>query len=402
MDKFTQLFDRDILAVSDKPETAKNNSPCPVCTIRKKAGESLCEDIKSGDHMVKKVMLRGRTRATWVHNKCAEYLSVAEDVQQEQQAQGVADQGIKESPKSLDGVIATIASFEGRKAAYQAVMDIGPGELHVHQGDGNKAIVKGAKHACFDQAVKLSVNREPIFLIGPTGSGKSYMARQVAQATLRRDGEELPYSEVPCSAGISEGHLMGKLLPTGEQGSFEFHHAALSGAYAEGGFCTLEEIDGSDPNTLLCVNSALAGEEMALPNNPTQKAIDRHEDFVLCLIGNTWGMGADRIYVGRAQLDYAFLDRFALNVIEVDYDKKLEQVLCPDQELLEMLWTWRTRISDNKLRRIVSTRTVAKWYKYQHELGISKEDLLEAYFGGWSEDERQLVEHGKKEDDNDE
>ena len=195
---------------------------------------------------------------------------------------------------------------------------------------------------------------------------------------------------------------MGKLLPTGEQGSFEFHHAALSGAYADGGFCTLEEIDGSDPNTLLCVNSALAGEEMALPNNPTQKAIDRHEDFVLCLIGNTWGMGADRIYVGRAQLDYAFLDRFALNVIEVDYDKKLEQVLCPDQELLEMLWTWRTRISDNKLRRIVSTRTVAKWYKYQHELGISKEDLLEAYFGGWSEDERQLVEHGKKEDDNDE
>ena len=58
MDKFTQLFDRDILAVSDKPETAKNNSPCPVCTIRKKAGESLCEDIKAGDHMVKKVISR--------------------------------------------------------------------------------------------------------------------------------------------------------------------------------------------------------------------------------------------------------------------------------------------------------------------------------------------------------
>ena len=100
-------------------------------------------------------------------------------------AQDVAGQGIKESPKSLDGVIATIASFEGRKAAYQAVMDIGPGELHVHQGDGNKAIVKGAKHQCFDQAVKLSVNREPIFLIGPTGSGKSVFSSPSTSSLTR-------------------------------------------------------------------------------------------------------------------------------------------------------------------------------------------------------------------------
>ena len=272
-------------------------------------------------------------------------------------------------------------------------MDIGPAELHIKQANG-KAVVKGAKHKFFDRAVKLSVNREPIFLIGPTGSGKSYLARQVAEATLKSDGsqESLPYSEVPCSAGISEGHLMGKLLPTGEQGSFQFHDAALSGAYGAGGFCCLEEIDGADPNTLLCINSALAGEEMALPNNPWDGAIARHQDFVLCIVGNTWGMGADRMYVGRSQLDTAFLDRFAINTLEIDYDKRLEAVLCPDSDLLEKLWAWRQAIVNNKLRRILSTRTIAKWYRYQHDIGISFEEIKETYFGGWSEDERKLVE----------
>ena len=189
---------------------------------------------------------------------------------------------------------------------------------------------------------------------------------------------------------------MGKLLPTGERGSFEFHHAALSGAYGKGGFCTLEEIDGCDPNTLLCVNSALAGDKMSLPNNPWEGEIGRHEDFVMCLIGNTWGLGADRMYVGRAQLDQAFLDRFCLNTVEIEYDSKLESVLCPDSDLLEMLWLWRKRIEDNKLRRILSTRT-----RYQHEYKMPLTDLVEDYFGGWSDDERKLVEHGKDEENDD-
>ena len=400
MTKSTELYGRKILEISDTCELAKNTSPCKVCTDKGKAPEKRL--MKAGVHNVRKVMLAGRTRATYVHNSCSEFLEVSEEAAKEKRVAEVAGSAVKKSPKSLDGVIAEIAKFEGRKAAYEAVLDIGPGEIHVHQGQGDPAIVKGAKHACFEQAVKLAANREPIFLIGPTGSGKSYMARQVAQACLKLDGtnESLPYSEVPCSAGISEGHLMGKLLPTGEQGSFEFHHAALSKAYDSGGFCTLEEIDGCDPNTLLCVNSALAGDEMALPNNPWEKAIGRHEDFVMCLIGNTWGMGADRLYVGRAQLDVAFLDRFALNTLEIDYDKKLESVLCPDEDLLENLWLWRTRISENKLRRILSTRTVAKWYKYQHTYNMSFDSLTEAYFGGWSEDERQLVQHGKEDDDN--
>jgi len=396
-DQITELFGRKILKIAEISEPAKNSSPCPVCKARNLDKDEARID-KANHDQVARVDLKGRDRATFCHAECRQFIAVGDDMIAEQKTAEAVLPAVKASPRSMDGVISEIAAFEGRKAAYAAVLDIGPAELHVHQA-GGIATVKGAKHKCFDKAVKLAVNREPIFLIGPTGSGKSYMARQVAQATLRRGGDELPYSEVPCSAGISEGHLMGKLLPTGERGSFEFHHAALSGAYGEGGFCTLEEIDGCDPNTLLCVNSALAGDEMALPNNPWEGAIDRHEDFVMCLIGNTWGLGADRMYVGRAQLDQAFLDRFCLNTLEIDYDTKLESVLCPDSALLETLWLWRKRITDNKLRRIMSTRTIAKWYRYQHDYKISSSELTDDYFGGWSEDERKLVEHGKDGDD---
>ena len=392
----TKLFKRNIVEIGAEAEPSKNETPCPVCK------DTIFKHVS-----VRKVELEGRQRATWVHDSCSSTLAVSEKVLKDQETAKTTAPAISKSPRSLDGVIAEIAKLEGRKAAYEAVMDIGPAELHIKQANG-KAVVKGAKHKFFDRAVKLSVNREPIFLIGPTGSGKSYLARQVAEATLKSDGsqESLPYSEVPCSAGISEGHLMGKLLPTGEQGSFQFHDAALSGAYGAGGFCCLEEIDGADPNTLLCINSALAGEEMALPNNPWDGAIARHQDFVLCIVGNTWGIGADRMYVGRSQLDTAFLDRFAINTLEIDYDKRLEAVLCPDSDLLEKLWAWRQAIVNNKLRRILSTRTIAKWYRYQHDIGISFEEIKETYFGGWSEDERKLVEEmtpysedDKKEDD---
>ena len=394
-DKLTAIFGRNIYEIGSTSVDAKNDGPCPVCKSLNRDPNENKILIEKGDRVIR-VMLSGRSRATWIHMDCKNDVEIPGDVQDAQAVDEVIAPAIKESPASLDGVISEIAKLEGRKAAYEAVMDIGPAELHVYQGE-HTAVVKGAKHQEFEKAVKLAVNREPIFLIGPTGSGKSYMARQVAQATLRQDGtgEPLPYSEVPCSAGISEGHLMGKLLPTGERGSFEFNHAALSGAYSSGGFCTLEEIDGCDPNTLLCVNSAIAGEEMALPNNPWEGSVDKHGDFVMCIVGNTWGMGADRMYVGRAQLDFAFLDRFALNTIEVDYDKKLETVLCPDSELLDLLWLWRRRIADNKLRRIVSTRTIAKWYRYMHILKVAdKDSLIESFFGGWSEDERKLVEHG--------
>ena len=202
--------------------------------------------------------------------------------------------------------------------------------------------------------------------------------------------ETLPYYETPCSGGISEGHLLGRLLPTGEAGQFEYSHAVLSKAYEQGGLCCLEEVDSSDPNVLLCVNNALATQRMALPNRVNDWFAARHEDFVLTIVGNTWGAGADRMYVGRQQLDEAFLDRFRLRTVDVTYDEGLEQKLCPDDDLRNEFLRWRAAIVNHKLRRVISTRTL---HRAQEDLtaGWSQEKITDWFFAGWPEDEMKLV-----------
>jgi hypothetical protein len=49
----------------------------------------------------------------------------------------------------------------------------------------------------------------------------------------------------------------------------------------------------------------------------------------VCAAANTYGTGADALYVGRNQLDAATLDRFY--VVEMDYDRKLEAKLAPEE-----------------------------------------------------------------------
>ena len=273
----------------------------------------------------------------------------------------------------------------------KAVREMGPTRIELQYPNGDTREIEEVTHTIFPKVIKYAARRQPVFLSGPTGTGKSHLVQQVARSLTRIDSDEpLPFYETPCSAGITEGHLLGRLLPTGEGGMFEYTHAILSRAYEEGGICCLEEIDSSDPNTLLCVNNALETDQMTLPNRVKDWYAKRHPDFILIIIGNTFGTGADRSYVGRLQLDDAFLDRFKMRTIEVGYDKELESHLCPDEVLLEMLHTWRGRIEENKLRRWISTRTIIRCYE-DYQAGDSIEEITEMFFVGWPEDEKNLV-----------
>ena len=100
------------------------------------------------------------------------------------------------------------------------------------------------------------------------------------------------------------------------------------------------------------------------------------------------------MYVGRGQLDTAFIDRFALRTIDVDYDTTLEAALCPNEELLATLHRWREGIMVNKLRRVLSTRSIHRIYRDSlsfPEGNYPESDLIEEFFLGWPEDERNLV-----------
>lgn len=253
-------------------------------------------------------------------------------------------------------------------------------ELKITDVDGSKRSMKATFHPKFKQITALAQARKNIFIYGPTGSGKSFICGQVAEAL------GLPFYFVSCTAGMSEGVLTGRLLPVGKNGTFEYVISEFVKAYEEGGVFLLDELDAADPNVLLIVNAALANGRLALSNRPEKPYAIRHKDFVCIAAANTVGTGGDRMYSGRNKLDGSTLDRFMIGKVMVDYDRSVEEQLCPDTGLRKVLWRVRDGINENRLERAMSTRFMIDAYEMK-QAGWTVEEIMAAFFTGWREDE---------------
>jgi len=262
----------------------------------------------------------------------------------------------------------------------KAVSEQEPKTLAIKVNEQEAVKIDGPRHAVFERVLKTALAGVPVLLVGPTGSGKSFMAKQVAQA-LNRD-----FGFCSCSGGTSESQLLGRLLPTGEGGKFEYHRSEFVKCFEEGGVFLIDEIDASDPNVLIVLNEAVGGTYLSVPYRTANPTAVRHPDFILLAAANTWGTGADRVYVGRNQLDGATINRFQMGTIEMDYDPKLEKALVPAAIL-----TWghsvRKTIKDNRLRRTLSTRDMQNAAKLAGA-GLKAAEWKSHYFAGWSADEK--------------
>jgi cobaltochelatase CobS len=176
-------------------------------------------------------------------------------------------------------------------------------------------------------------------LIGPAGSGKTTAAEQIAEAL------NLPFYIQGAVSGAHE--LVGFVDAHGRYQSTPFRQA-----FEHGGIIVLDEIDAGDPAGLLVMNAALANGHMAFPDQTAP--VKKHENFRVVACANTFGTGADRLYVGRNQLDAATLDRFA--ALSWDYDETLEATLCADESWRKRVQALRHTASNEKARVIISPR----------------------------------------------
>jgi hypothetical protein len=252
--------------------------------------------------------------------------------------------------------------------------------IEVRLPDGKVTQLEEQLHPKFEQVLSLAVCRRNILLVGPAGCGKSHLCEQVAKALGLRFGF------ISVSAGMSEGSLLGRLIPTGEAGKFEYHISRFVDCYENGGVFLLDEIDAADSNVLLVINSALANGHLAIPARTANPVAKRHPDFVCIAAANTFGTGADRQYVGRNQLDESTLDRFRIGQVVLDYDAKVEEFLCPDEELRDMLQGYRRAARAAKLRRVISSRFLRDAFTMK-SAGWTHDQINEALFSGWSADE---------------
>ena len=211
-----------------------------------------------------------------------------------------------------------------------------PTDLIVTIDGGAKKDI-GDSHKNLPSLLKILSQHLNVYLVGPSGAGKTHAARQCAEAL----GVDFYFT----GAIANEYKLTGYMDANGKYVTTEFRKA-----YENGGLFLFDEIDASFPQAVLAFNAALANDFMDFPD----KQVKRHENFYCIAAANTIGQGADRQYVGRNQLDAASLDRFVF--LDWPYDENLETKLCDNLEWAQYVQKVRKIVNHFKIRHIVSPR----------------------------------------------
>lgn len=229
-----------------------------------------------------------------------------------------------------------------------------PREIVIKAGDAPDVRMDGHVHPMFEKVLRLVKAGVGVMLVGPAGCGKTHLFSQVCEA-IGKEGES-----ISLSGGVTESDLTGKLLPTGAGGRFEYTATPFIRCYVEGRPFLLDEMDGGDPNALLCINQATANGGFHVASRAASGLdtyVKRHPETILMATANTYGTGSGAMYVGRNQLDAATLDRWY--VVQMDYDKAYEERCAPSQ-VTHFVWRLRDLITENKWRRVASTRMIQK------------------------------------------
>jgi cobaltochelatase CobS len=206
-------------------------------------------------------------------------------------------------------------------------------------GPTSTNVVEGYTHEKLQDVIDLTDAGHSPMLVGASGSGKTTITKQVATAL----GLKYYYTGAILEASVLLGY-------NGPDGSLAVR-TLLREAWEHGGLFAFDEVDDSAPEALIPFNAMLGGmDEASFPDG----MIKRHADFHAIASGNTYGKGADRIYVGRTQLDGAFTDRFA--VVDIDYDEALETNLAPNDVWTKQVQNWRHSMDELGIRHIISPR----------------------------------------------
>lgn len=235
--------------------------------------------------------------------------------------------------------------------------------------------IKGTVHECFDKVLNLVNMDIPVFLSGAAGTGKNVICKQVAEA--------MNLDFYFTNAVTQEYQLKGFIDANGT-----YHETQFYKAFVNGGLFFLDEMDGSIPETLIILNSAIANRYFDFPTGK----VEANPNFRIIAAGNTVGTGADIEYTGRFQLDASSLDRFAL--VYVGYSPAIENAVTNgNKELCEFARKFREVTEKAGIRCLCTYRALERIAKLESVFNLP-EVLQMALTKGLGVDDLKIIVKG--------
>jgi hypothetical protein len=196
------------------------------------------------------------------------------------------------------------------------------------------------RHEKFDKIVALAKKKKAVYLYGPAGTGKSQLAKQIA--------EFLKLDFYPMSTITQEFKFTGY-----QDGNGIYHSTNFYKAVKNGGLFFIDEMDSCASDVLVGLNACLANGYFDFPH----ETIEAHKDFVVISAGNTIGRGATVDYAGRQPLDLSTLDRFL--ALKIDYDPKIDLAVAKnDQTLVDFAHALRKASDETEITVLMSYRAI--------------------------------------------
>jgi cobaltochelatase CobS len=255
-------------------------------------------------------------------------------------------------------------------------------EYTIKTDEGTRVLPADTYHNDFDfvlNVVRAGVN---VYLYGPAGTGKTHMARQIANILC----EDFYY--VGCVYNpyelLGTQDIHGNYVPT------EFYRA-----FAFGGRCFFDEIDTYAAECMKCLSAALSNGYCVFP---VIGRVEMHPNFKPMAAANTLGLGRDRDYVAAQRLDASTLDRFPARIY-IDYDEELESAMA-DSQITNFIHDLRKSAATREIKIRLSMRVIKAMQAYR-SAGIADEKAVEQIlFAGISRDDVNMLYSGLTNKDN--
>lgn len=211
----------------------------------------------------------------------------------------------------------------------------------VKQASGITKTLKGVFHKSFEVFCNLVSADKPLYFYGPAGCGKSYMAKQIADAL------GLDYYET--SQAMFAHDLKGYGDANGKYVATPFYKA-----FKYGGVFFLDEVDASAPEALVVLNNSIANKRFDFP---VEGMVTAHPNFRVIAAGNTRMTGATMAYTARQCQDTSFKNRFFFEL--VGYDERIElSIANGDKDIVEFAHDIRKAARETNILQLCSYRQI--------------------------------------------